>query len=547
MKTIYVAGHKNPDMDCTCAAVCYAALKQRIDPSHTYIPIRSGPLSAQIRDAFELSGIALPAHYDTIAPSVRLVTHTDFPSLHPDDPMLEAFHAIETRSVSALPVICPQQSFVGVIGVNELISFTLAQNQDGRPSYDFLVANFPKVLPGTLLQSGSVERFSAHIMTGSMPSETAFDYLNRSDKKPLLVIGNRTDIIQFAVDRGFPAIVVTGVQDKAEIQVDFGSYDGAVFLSETDSVESIRLLRLSSPVRTIMDTEVPRVEASTLFDKAKNELINSKYRGLPVFDEGKYVGMISRRSFIERPRPKLIMVDHNEVSQAVGGAVEAEILEIVDHHRLAPPSTTQPIAVTTRVVGSTCTLVYEEFASHGLAVEEDLAILLLSGIVSDTVNLQSPTTTEADRRAIHRLETITGISASEHAQRLFSQITAMESRDAKEIVLADFKQYEHAGKTVGIGQVEVTTLTDSDTYGPRLQKAVAAVAQERRLDWALLLVTDVIKRNSLLLTSGYKEGEKALTYEKIDENTFDLPGVLSRKKQLLPEVMRVLDDAQQAG
>lgn len=547
MKTIYVAGHKNPDMDCTCAAVCYAALKQRIDPSHTYIPIRSGPLSAQIRDAFELSGIALPAHYDTIAPSVRLVTHTDFPSLHPDDPMLEAFHAIETRSVSALPVICPQQSFVGVIGVNELISFTLAQNQDGRPSYDFLVANFPKVLPGTLLQSGSVERFSAHIMTGSMPSETAFDYLNRSDKKPLLVIGNRTDIIQFAVDRGFPAIVVTGVQDKAEIQVDFGSYDGAVFLSETDSVESIRLLRLSSPVRTIMDTEVPRVEASTLFDKAKNELINSKYRGLPVFDEGKYVGMISRRSFIERPRPKLIMVDHNEVSQAVGGAVEAEILEIVDHHRLAPPSTTQPIAVTTRVVGSTCTLVYEEFASHGLAVEEDLAILLLSGIVSDTVNLQSPTTTEADRRAIHRLETITGISASEHAQRLFSQITAMESRDAKEIVLADFKQYEHAGKTVGIGQVEVTTLTDSDTYGPRLQKAVAAVAQERRLDWALLLVTDVIKRNSLLLTSGYKEGEKALTYEKIDENTFDLPGVLSRKKQLLPEVMRVLDDAKQAG
>ncbi|TVR93474.1 MAG: CBS domain-containing protein [Spirochaetaceae bacterium] len=461
--------------------------------------------------------------------------------------MLEAFHAIETRSVSALPVICPEQSFVGVIGVNELISFTLAQNQDGRPSYDFLVANFPKVLPGKLLQSGSVERFSAHIMTGSMPSETAFEYLNRSDKKPLLVIGNRTDIIQFAVDRGFPAIVVTGVQDKSDIQVDFSSYDGAVFLSETDSVESIRLLRLSSPVRTIMDTEVPRVEASTLFDKAKNELINSKYRGLPVFDEGKYLGMISRRSFIERPRPKLIMVDHNEVSQAVGGAVEAEILEIVDHHRLAPPSTTEPIAVTTRVVGSTCTLVYEEFASHGLAVEEDLAILLLSGIVSDTVNLQSPTTTEADRRAIHRLETITGISASEHAQRLFSQITAMESRDAKEIVLADFKQYEHAGKTVGIGQVEVTTLTDSDTYAPRLQKAVAAVAQEQKLDWALLLVTDVIKRNSLLLTSDFKDGERALTYEKIGENTFDLPGVLSRKKQLLPEVMRVLDDAKQAG
>lgn len=547
MNTIYVAGHKNPDMDCTCAAVCYAALKQRTDPNNTYIPIRSGPLSAQIRDAFELSGIALPAHYDTIAPSVRLVTQTDFPSLHPDDPMLEAFHAIETRSVSALPVICPEHSFMGVIGVNEVVSFTLAQNQDGRPRYEFLVANFPKVLPGELIQAGSEERFSAHIMSGSMPSETAFEYLNRYENKPLLVIGNRTDIIKFAVDRGFPAIVITGIQDRSEVQVDFSSYTGAVFVSETDSVESIRLLRLSSPVRTVMDTEVPHVEASTLFDKAKNDLINSKYRGLPVFDEGRFIGMISRRSFIERPRPKLIMVDHNEVSQAVAGAGDAEILEIVDHHRLAPPSTTEPIAVTTRVVGSTCTLVYEEFASHGLAVERDIAILLLSGIVSDTVNLQSPTTTEADRRTIHRLETITGISASEHAQRLFSQITAMESRDPKEIVLADFKQYEHAGKTVGIGQVEVTTLTDSDTYRPRLQKAVAAVAQENNLDWALLLVTDVIKRNSLLLTSEFKEGEKALTYEKIDTNTFDLPGVLSRKKQLLPEVMRVLDEAKEAS
>jgi len=547
MNTIYVAGHKNPDMDCTCAAVCYAALKQRIDPSNNYIPIRSGPLSAQIRDAFELSGIASPAHYDTIAPSVRLVTQLDFPSLHPDDPMLEAFRAIETRSVSALPVICPDDSFVGVIGVNELISFTLAQNQDGRPSYDFLVANFQKVLPGQLLQQGSSERFSAHIMTGSMPSETAFDYLNRSEKKPLLVLGNRPDIIQFAIDHEFPAIVVTGVKNTSDINADFSSYNGAVFISEIDSIETIRLLRLSSPVRTIMDTKVPHVEASTLFDKAKKDLINSTYRGLPVFDAGKFIGMISRRSFIERPRPKLIMVDHNEVSQAVGGAVDAEILEIVDHHRLAPPSTTEPIAVTTRVVGSTCTLVYIEFATHGLAVEEDIAILLLSGIVSDTVNLQSPTTTEADRRAIHRLETVTGISASEHAQRLFSQITAMESRDAKEIVLADFKQYEHADRTVGIGQVEVTTLTDSDTYVPRLQEAVVAVAQESQIDWALLLITDVIKRNSLLLTSGFKDGEKALTYERIDEHTFDLPGVLSRKKQLLPEVMRVLDEAKEAG
>ena len=197
-----------------------------------------------------------------------------------------------------------------------------------------------------------------------------------------------------------------------------------------------------------MDRDVPRLSADTPFEQAKNELLNSKYRGLPVFRDDVYIGMVSRRSFIERPRRKLIMVDHNEISQAVDGAELAEILEIVDHHRLAPPSTRQPIAVTTRAVGSTCTLVYEEFAGRGLGVDADVAVLLLSGIISDTVNLQSPTTTEPDRRAIYRLETITGISASEHAKRLFAQLNALENREPKEIILSDYKQYTHEGDRV---------------------------------------------------------------------------------------------------
>ncbi len=547
MNTIYVAGHRNPDMDCTCAAHCYAALKSRIDPRNTYLPIRSGPLSAQIRDVFELAGVPLPTHFDTIAPWVGLVTRSAEVVLRPEDPVLKAFEAMGTETISVLPVISSHEGFLGMVGVNEIIQFTIAQNQDERPQYEFSVKAMSRVLPGKLIHRGEHDTFRAAIMAGAMPTETAVAFLASLSEAPVLVTGNRPEILRFAIERRFPAIVITGVQDESELKEDFSSFGGVVYLSDTDTVETIRLLRLSSPVRTIMDSDVPRIQDDTLFESAKGALINSTYRGLPVFKGDEFIGIISRRSFIERPRPKLIMVDHNEVSQAVPGAEQAQILEIVDHHRLAPPSTTEPIAVTTRVVGSSCTLIYDEFQEHGFEIEPEIAILLLSGIISDTVNLQSPTTTDVDRRAVRRLEIITGISAAAHAERLFSQISAMENRDPKEIVLADYKQYEHAGHPVGIGQVEVTTLTDTDSYRERLLEALQTVVREKRLAWAMIMVTDVIARNSLLLTSGFEQAEKTLAFERIKDRTFDLPGILSRKKQLLPEVMRVLDELTPAG
>lgn len=540
MNRIYVAGHKNPDMDCTCAAYCYAAYKRIVDPANEYIPIRTGPLSAQIRDVFQLAEVAIPRHLESIAPTVGMVARPSPVALAPDDPVLEAFRAVETETISALPVFAVGGELVGVVGVNEITRYAIAQNQLSRPVYTFFVDNFDRVLPGRLVQAGGRDRFKAPVMTGSMPDEQAISYTLGIEPQPLLVVGNRPAIITAAVKADLPAIVITGVSDLSELEADLRGYRGAVFLSSTDTAETIRLLRLSSPVSTIMDTDVPRLSADTLFDRAKGDLINSRFRGLPIFDGDEFVGMVSRRSFIERPRNKLIMVDHNELSQAIDGAEEAEILEIVDHHRLSPPSTLHPIAVTTRVVGSTCTLVYEEFANNGLALDRSVAILLLSGIVSDTVNLHSPTTTDADRRALYRLESVTGISATEHATNLFAQLRALESREPREIILSDFKRYRHAGVEFGIGQVEVTTLGDSEGYRPRILEALGSVAREQNLTWALLMVTDVIKRNSMLLSSSYPDGEAELPFSHRDEHTFDLPGVLSRKKQLLPEVMRVL-------
>ncbi len=539
---VFVAGHKNPDMDCTCAAYCYAALKQATDPTREYVPIRSGPLSEQIRSVFEQASCEIPGHYDTIAPSVGLVARKSPSLIRMDDPVLEVFNAVKVKTISSIPVFDEDDVFQGMVGINEITSWVVEQNQGLRPFYTFLIRNFDHVLPGTIVHQGQQDRFDAPIVTISMPFATAKKRLEDLELPPVMVVGNVPEVVQYAVDQQYPAIIITGALNADEIEADLSSYTGTVFLSSTDTAESIRLLRLGTPVYTIMDRNVPRLQANTPFDIAKSQLIGSTYRGLPVFSEETFMGVVSRRSFIERPRPKLIMVDHNEISQAVDGADHAEILEILDHHRLAPPSTSQPIAVTTRVVGSSCTLIYEEFINRGLAISRNVALLLLSGIVSDTVNLQSPTTTESDRRAMLRLETITGISAAEHAQKLFSQLKALSSREPREIILSDFKRYDHQGVHFGIGQVEVTTLEDSRSFRDRLIEALENVARDSRLDWTMILVTDVIKRDSLLLSSDFPEGEKHLPFREVMDGTFDLPGVLSRKKQLLPEIIRVISE-----
>jgi manganese-dependent inorganic pyrophosphatase len=289
----------------------------------------------------------------------------------------------------------------------------------------------------------------------------------------------------------------------------------------------------------ITDRDVPRLEHTTPFDEAKAQLLGSEYRGFPVFRDGAFIGMVTRRSFIERPRPKLILVDHNELDQAVAGAEYAQILEIVDHHRLDAPKTPEPISVHTRPVGSTCTIVWQEFAANGVEVPADIAVILLSGILSDTVNLQSPTATEVDRRAIESLERLTELSRDEQTKRLFSRLKALQERDPHEVVGADFKVYEEAGLRFGIGQAEVTTLVDANSYADRLIRALDDIAEEKSLSWTMLMITDVVKGDSLLLTNGFPAGDGKLVYHRVDERVFRLSGVLSRKKQLLPEVVRV--------
>ncbi|HAK46737.1 MAG TPA: putative manganese-dependent inorganic diphosphatase [Spirochaeta sp.] len=542
MTDIIITGHRNPDMDSVCAAYCYAEFKNKTDKNNNYIPVRCGNLNNQTKAAFKSAGVKPPVFVKDVSPKVADVTRRDIVSLDINEPVFNAIKVLDEQNISCIPVFQDGLDFKGIISIHQISGFLISENLGKRPVYRLRINNFQNVLPGFFYKRGVDSEFSAPIMTGAMPIEVSRERIEAlKPEKPVLVVGLREDLITFAIENEFPAIILTGVDD-AQLPIDFDNYDGTVFISKADTAETIRLLRLSAPVKEIMNTEPEIIHSDSGFDDAKNMLVNSTYRGLPVFTGDSFTGIVTRRCFIEKPLRKLILVDHNESSQSVTGAEQAEIVEIVDHHRVSPQPTKTPIYMNIRPVGSTCTIIFSHFEAASIEVSRVTAMLLLAGILSDTVILKSPTTTAEDCDTAGKLAEICGCTVEEYGQQIFANSAVVDSTPPAQLIVADFKEYSESGISFGVGQAEVINLDGVNRLKDELIAELERAAKLRRLDWAMLLVTDVIKENSVLLTTDMPKAETLLVYKKLSDNLFELPGILSRKKQLLPELLRVVEE-----
>ncbi|MDT4761387.1 putative manganese-dependent inorganic diphosphatase [Sphaerochaeta sp. PS] len=544
MADIYISGHRNPDMDSVCAAYSYAYLKNKLDPTNTYIPVRCGNLNETTKAQFERIAVTPPAFIKDVRSRVSSVTRTPKTVLQTTDPVynLVSFYGKATQS-SVIPIL-EGAEYRGLLSVDEVSSFVLLENNGTRPIYHFVPDNFPKVLRGKFLRKGELDSFDAPIMVGAMRYTVFCKHMEALvDQKPILVVGDREDHIRKAVEMQIPAIVLTGLEHGLTSQVDFSSYKGTVFVSEGDTAETLRLLRLTIPVTQLISTNPPKIQDDTLFDEAKAILAESEFRGLPVFSGETWKGFITRRCFLERPRTKLIMVDHNEPEQSVPGIEEAEVVEIIDHHRLGAAKTRQPIYIRCEPLGSTCTIIYNLFTRSNVAIPESLAKVMLSGIVSDTIMLKSPTTTFEDFTAVQDLCALANIpDMVRFGERMFSSGASLAKEDPRKMLEADFKQYEEFGVRFGIGQCEVTTLSDLEDYREAYLKELEQLKRAYGLSWAMFLITDVVREHSVLLMTPMQGFERKLVYIKQADETFSLPKVLSRKKQLLPEILRVLGE-----
>ncbi|MCK5735328.1 MAG: putative manganese-dependent inorganic diphosphatase, partial [Spirochaetaceae bacterium] len=505
--------------------------------------VRCGNLNAQTRSIFEKLKIKAPRYLKDVKTVVDDVVNREVPRLEISDPLQTAIGLLDETGLSLLPVFDENSDYKGTISSVEISHFLMSETFGARPTYRFRRENLSKVVPGRILFRGESSEFTAPIMIGAMPFERSVERIAALESnRPLLIVGLRRDLVEYAITHDFPAVILTGATVEEAAELDFSLYKGSVYLSDVDTAETIRLLRFSTPLEGILETDSEHLDITDDFNHAKKTLSKSGRRGLPVFDEKLFVGIVSRGSFLDRPGKNLILVDHNELEQSISGAKDANILEIIDHHRVGSVMSREPFSLYTRPVGCTCTIIRQLYRQHGIAIPTEIAKLMISAILSDTVLLKSPTTTDEDRQTVEGLARHAGIDWLEWGREMFESGARLTDIDPDLAVSGDFKTYESGNIRFGIGQVEVQTLTGLEDVIPRLNSSLIKIKDIKALDGTMLLITDVMSEDSILLLQGLKNAGSVLPYELMTEGVMNLPGILSRKKQLLPEILRAMDE-----
>ena len=536
---IYITGHRNPDMDSVCSAWAYAVLKNRLDDGNTYKPIMLGPANGNTRKFFSSNSIDLPEFMHDARPRVGEVKKSPTYSMTSSDPIYLLMDLYSRMRPTVVPVI-DDGEFRCLLSSDDINNFFLRESRHGeRMSYTLSEENIGRVIKGTFLKHGKGVDVQAPYMVGAMEYGVFLSRLDKCQVKPVLIIGDRRKHLEAAIQRSLPGIVLTGIERLDEFDFDFSSFSGFVYVSALDTAETLRLMRLSTPLSDILRSEDVHLDSDMLFDEAKKTLQESEYRGLSVYTDDRWSGFVTRRCFLDKPRKKFILVDHNEIEQSITGLDDAEIVEILDHHRLAAPRMRTPIYICSEPLGSTCTIVYEQFRKWGVDIDPMTAKVLLAGLVSDTVMLKSPTTTDYDRHVANKLAAIAGVDIAVFSEALFSGDVSLAEKNAESVIRSDMKTYKEGKVRFAIGQVEVTNIAEAEEIREKYIEALEIVRKRDGLDWCMLLITDVIRGSSVLLSSDYPLVQK-LAYDKLSDGMLSLPGVLSRKKQLLPEILRVV-------
>ena len=401
------------------------------------------------------------------------------------------------------------------------------------------------VLGGTLLHAVEPERRDELlVMVGAMSAEGFTERMQRYPSERLIVVcGDRPTIQLPAIERGVRAMVITGGFKVSSGLIELAKLRGvSLIASPFDTVNTTLRLKSSQFIDAVVARDVITVQGKATVNEAREIVERSTQPVFPVVgDDGTLVGLAFKSDLINPPKPQLVLVDHNELGQAVAGADEAEIVEVLDHHRLGGGlKSTQPIRFVNEPVGSTCTLVARQFRAAGILPKPGIALCMASGIISDTLNLRSPTTTDVDRDILGWLEELCGVDLDAYAREFFDIGSALRSSTPAEVIREDCKEFSEQGVKFSISQIEENGF---DLFWERkddLRGALEEFAKKNKLAFSALLVTDVVTNGSLLLLSQESEAWEDVNYPRLDRGLYSLKNVVSRKKQLLPLITQII-------
>ena len=512
--------------------------------------------SARSEFLFQKFGVPLPVEMSDVYPRVKDVANTQPQTLAAGQTLLEAFALLQRTRQHRIPVVNVKGIYLGMVSLFDLADRMIIQAQ--APDGDFegeggglvgreintSIAHIIEVLKANALslhREGLIERLEVYV--GAMSEASLRERMSKRDTSNVaLVVGDRAEIHRLAVDFKLRLMIVTGNLQIDPALVEKARANGVSILQTPfDSGATVRRLKFSAPVELMLQQDVPAFHLDEKLSDVRDALTGEREQAFPVVDErGKLEGVLSREC-LERELPvKLILVDHNELTQAIDGADEVPIIEVLDHHRLGAQQTQAPITFVNEVVGSSCTLVTENYRRFGQTPSPGMAGILMGGIITDTLLLRSPTTTPRDETAIHYLEEIAQTDAKVLSVEIFAVGSTIATLPPRKVLNADKKDYNTAKFKFAVAQVEEVGFEKFLEHRGELLREMRTMRRDEKLDLFALLVTNVVRETSMMLCVGEKRVLDRVNYTRLDESTFDLPGVMSRKKQLLPHLLKVM-------
>ena len=549
--TVHVIGHRNPDTDAICSAIGYAAFLRDVRGMKAEAAC-CGELSVRTNWVLQTAGVAAPKLLLDVRPTASTICRRDVFTASPHQTFLSVYRMMMDHNFRSIPVVDDEGRLLGMPAIQELAQLflpartnekTVAANREVRTSLLNIVNALDGILGGSAPELETIQDFVLVVAASSL--ETTRKRAQQFTANRLVVVtGDRPEIHELAVEMGARCLIITGKFKAASSILKQAAEKGvAIIYSPYDTASTSQLLRFSRPIGEALTHDFLSFGSRTPLREIVPAAQHSPQPLFAVVDEETHalLGVFSKSDLIDLPRMKLVLVDHNEFAQAVAGADEAEIIEVIDHHRLSGNlRTKEPIRFINEPVGSTSTIVGIMYRMQKAAPDKGTAICLCAGIISDTLHLTSPTTTGTDKDILEWLASIGGIDSAQFVKDFFAAGSMLREQTPDRALESDRKVFEENGWHISISQIEELGLDEFWKRETELQGALQSLLAKHSLHFACLMVTDITRHHSVLLVAGDQRVIDAIDYPQAKEHVYDMAGVVSRKKQLFPYMSHVV-------
>jgi manganese-dependent inorganic pyrophosphatase len=548
--TTYIVGHRNPDADAICSAIAYAAFKEQRGEKG-YAPARCGNSNARIDTILQRFNQPLPHYLSDVSPRVRDLMVTDIISVPESATCAEALELIDRHGVNVIPVTSAERRAVGTVSLAHMGGFFIPRIKEPRQTRQVHTSldRIVRALDAKVHHAVDAHRLEElYIRIGAMDIGTFWKISAREKISPaqsLIIVGDRRDVQLRCIELGIRALVISGNLPVADDVIAQARERGVSILGcAHDTATTAWAVRTAATLDRVIERKFTTINPDTrVADLRKKFGVASTHAMLVAGEDGVLQGILTKSDLLKPVNTRLVLVDHNEMTQAVSGAEEVTITEIIDHHRLGALNTQQPILFINEPVGSTCTIVADLFRREHLKPSPEIAGIMMAGLISDTLLLNSPTTTPKDGVILNWLSEIAGVDPRKLADEIFSSGSVILANPPERVVRSDFKIYEEEGVRFAVSQVEELGFGNFWQHAKEIAAALQELRDSEHLAFACLLVTDINTQNSLLIAKGDPGLIQRISYAHVEQDeVFDLPGIVSRKKQLIPYLSSLLKE-----